>query len=225
MLHFHPSRSETAKRLRGANAVPVYASLLSDQLTPVSAFERLAADDDHAFLLESVVGGEKIARYSFLGASPVAIVEARGCRTRVTRRGQEECFENVDPLGVLADVLGQYRSFHPPELPRFLGGAVGYAGYDIARHYEAKLASAPPDDRDLPDLHFGIYELMVVFDHVRKLIHLVAHTDITKAATPDAAYDDACARIESTARRLANAPQQPLRPLVTSATGTHTKAT
>ena len=128
MLHFQPSQDDFAALTRSANTIPVYCSLLSDQFTPVSAFERLALEADHAFLLESVIGGEKIARYSFLGANPIALVEAKDQRTVVTSPGQRETFENVDPLKELERLLGKYKAAHPVGLPRFLGGAVGYAG-------------------------------------------------------------------------------------------------
>ena len=95
---------------RKANTVPVYSSLLSDPLTPVSAFERLAGDSDHAFLLESVVGGEKIARYSFLGVDPIATLEAIGARTIVATPVSRQEHINVDPLTLLESVLDRYLS-------------------------------------------------------------------------------------------------------------------
>ena len=212
MLHVLPSREEFHRQAAETNAVPLYCSFLSDQLTPVSAFEQLQADASCAFLLESVVGGEKIARYSFLGADPVAMVEAKDGRTIVTGPGGRQVFENVDPLERLRDVLAPYKATHPPALPRFLGGAVGYAAYDIARLYE-KLGTPPPDDRNLPDLQFGVYDQMVIFDHVRKMLHLVAHARVDAAATLDEAYTDACSRIEAVAERLGRVQLKPMRPL------------
>lgn len=213
MLPFLPSRKDFTALSGRANAVPVYCSLLSDHLTPVSAFRRLARGADHAFLLESVIGGEKIARYSFLGASPIALIEARGRRTIVTDQGGSTTFEDADPLAKLADLLGRYQTAHPVGLPRFLGGAVGYAGYDIARHYEGTLASPPPDDRNLPDLQFGIYDKMVVFDHVRKLAHVIVHARTEAGESPDAAYDTACREIEAIVESLADVPPEPMKPL------------
>ncbi len=213
MLHFHPSREECASLRDKVNAVPIHCSLLSDQLTPVSAFERLACPGEHAFLLESVVGGEKIARYSFLGTSPVALVEATGDRTVVTTSTGQQTHYKCDPLRILEKVLSRYRAIHPVQLPRFLGGAVGYAGYDIARHYE-KLGVAPPDDRELPDLLFGIYDRMVVFDHVRKLVHVVAHAHVHADADPGLAYDKACSEIEEIVDRLGEDRPEPLKPMV-----------
>ncbi len=213
MLRFQPDERTFANLSRTANAVPVYCSLLSDQLTPVSAFERLASESAHAFLLESVVGGEKIARYSFLGASPVALVEASGRRTTITDAHGESTFNDVDPLQKLEELLGRYQAAHPQELPRFLGGAVGYAGYDIVRQYE-KLGTPPPDDRGLPHLQFGVYDRMVIFDHVRKLIHVVAYAYTDSSGNTAAAYADACSRIEAVVEKLANARPERIRPLI-----------
>ena len=196
-----------------ANLVPIYASLLSDQLTPVSAFHRIASGIDHAFLLESVVGGEKIARYSFLGASPIATVTAKGKRTVITDRSGDRVLNNVDPLEALEEVLGAYNVVHPKKLPRFLGGAVGYAAYDMIRHYE-KLDSPPPDDGGFPDLQFGIYDRMIVFDHVQKLIHVVAHAHVASDADVDQAYDAACHRIQETADMLSDVRPEPVRVMI-----------
>jgi len=155
MLYYIPEKKHFAKQVGDANVLPVYCSLLSDQLTPVSAFERLSAGSNHAFLLESVVGGENIARYSFLGADPIGVVEARDGRTAITGPDGQTSYEQGDPLEHLERTLAQFRAVHPTLLPRFLGGAVGYAGYDVVRQYE-RLGTPPADDRDLPDLQFGI---------------------------------------------------------------------
>ncbi len=211
MLSFQPTRAELVANRRDANTIPVFASLLSDRMTPVSAFERVAAGAGHAFLLESVIGGEKIARYSFLAADPLVVVEAKGRRTTITGPDGERVFENSDPLVLLESTLKNYRTVGPPSMPRFLGGAVGYAGYDIARHYE-KLGRPPTDDRALPDLQFGIYDRMVIFDHVRKLTHAVAHAHIGKGQDVGAAYDDACHRIEMLVAKLGAVQADPLRP-------------
>ena len=214
MLHVQPSRSEFAGLLRNANAVPVYCSLLSDRLTPVSAFERLAADAEHAFLLESVVGGEKIARYSFLGSCPIALISAEGSRTIVDGPGGKQTFNDADPLATLEVFLRRYRTTHPPELPRFLGGAVGYAGYELARRYENRLGSRLADDRHLPDMQFGVYDQMVVFDHVRKLLHVVVHAHADHAGEADAAYEKACSRIARIVERLGATSADSPRPMI-----------
>ncbi|MFQ5495829.1 MAG: anthranilate synthase component I, partial [Phycisphaerae bacterium] len=214
MLEFLPSREEFATLRDRVNTVPVYTSLLSDRLTPVLAFDRLAAGTQHAFLLESVIGGEKLARYSFLSANPAAHVQSTGPRTVVSDATGEHVFDGVDPITKLEESLARYRTAHPAGLPRFLGGAVGYAAYDIARHYEPKLSAPPPDDRGLPDMLFGLYDQIVVFDHVRKLVHVVVHAPCDAGVTHAAAYDHAVARIESIVATLSDARPGPLKPLV-----------
>ncbi len=217
MLQVLPIRSDFHELAATVDVVPLYTSLLSDQLTPVSAFDRLAAEADHAFLLESVIGGENIARYSFLGTHPMAQVEAKNGRTVITEPTGATTYDGVDPLEKLEALVGRYRAAHPTELPRFLGGAVGYAGYDVVRQYEPKLATPPPDDRNLPDLHFGLYDEMVVFDHVRKLVHVIAHAKSDPDGDLDAAYDRARDRIERMVERLAASRPDPIKPLVTTA--------
>ncbi|MCG3128909.1 MAG: Anthranilate synthase component 1 [Phycisphaerae bacterium] len=187
----------------GHDRVPVWASLVCDDLTPVSAFLRLSGGAAHAFLLESVVGGEKIARYSFLGCSPATTFSAYGRDVRIEHAHSAvapAALAHDDPLRLLEEQLGRQRRAQVPGLPRFTGGAVGYAAYDAVRYFE-RLASAPRDDRGLPDLLFGIYETMIIFDHVRKLVLVVAHADTT--SDPRRAYDQAAAEIASIVERLA----------------------
>jgi anthranilate synthase component 1 len=178
--------------------VPVYRQMLSDTLTPVSAYCRIRWGS-WSFLFESVVGGEKIGRYSFLGSDPFLHVEAYGNEVIVTKGESEERFESSDPLDELAKLLDQHRAVHLPGLPRFCGGAVGYAGYDIVRYAE-NLPNAPQDDRRLPDLSFAFYDRMVIFDQINKTVQVVAH------ARPEGdlreEYDRACRRVDELCRQL-----------------------
>ena len=191
--------------------VPVYRTLLADHLTPVTAYERLAARSPHSFLLESVVGGERIARYSFLGAAPRTVIQATNHNVTIsnpissahapTRRDAASTlartFHSPDPLAELQKLIGAANAVRVPGLPAFVGGAVGYAGYDTVRYLEPeKLASPPADDRHLPDLIFGLYDDLVIFDHVQKTILVAANAHMT-GQTPQAAYADALARIDS----------------------------
>src|SRR5262244_3654409 len=108
--------------------VPVYKEIVADLLTPVSAFLKIAEDSDHAFLLESVEGGEQVARYSFLGKDPFIILRARGGKTLVQQSGETR-EESTPFIAKLRDVMAKYRSPFVPGLPRFTGGAVGYLTY------------------------------------------------------------------------------------------------
>jgi anthranilate synthase component 1 len=198
-----PSLSDFERLAQQGNTIPVYRELLGDSLTPVTAFAAIAEESPHAFLLESVVGGEKIARYSFLAAHPRKTFEAT--RDRVSIEGPSDHWAGScpDPLSKLTEMLTSYRAVHLPELPRFVGGAVGYAGYDMVRYYEP-LPNAPKDDRRLPDLLFGIYDTMVVFDHVRKTILVIAQAHVDLDGVPGG-YAKACERVDAMVRRLTQA--------------------
>jgi anthranilate synthase component 1 len=207
MARYFPDLAEFTTRAARHQLVPVYRQLLADHLTPVSAFEQLAGGQEHAFLLESVVGNEKIGRYSFLATSPVATYEVCQGRARICRRGQVE-HETVttDPLGDLQQLIGRRSFFRDPHLPAFTGGLVGYCGYDTIRYYEAEsLRHPPPDDRGLPDLLLGLYETLVIFDHVDKTIRVVANADVSRGG-PGRAYSEACERLDAVVGQLSRTP-------------------
>jgi anthranilate synthase component I len=203
---FNPGFERFRELAREFNRVPVVATLICDELTPVSAFARLQTGSPRAFLLESVVGGEKIARYSFLGADPSVTFEATRDRVRLTDHAANAARESIspDPLAALESHLHQFRGAHLPGLPRFLGGAVGYAAYDTVRYCE-RLPNSPPDDRGLPDLLFDTYETMVIFDHVQKTLLVVSHatTQPSDAETVlRQAYEAAIQRISAVVDRI-----------------------
>ncbi len=186
--------------------VPIVVTLMADTLTPVNAFARLERSASRAFLLESVVGGEKVARYSFLGANPSRTVSATRDRATVFDHAGRASQEMAapDPLKLVASAVEGVRVAPLPGLPQFLGGAVGYAGYDTIRYYE-QLPNAPADDRDLPDLLFDIYETIVIFDHVFKLVHVVSLADpepFRHAGALFGAYEQALGRIEALVTQL-----------------------
>ena len=192
MPRYFPSPDEF--RALAADVIPVYRQLLSDRLTPVSAFEALGRSRPHAFLLESVVGGEKVGRYSFIATDPAAVYQAKDGHATLRRDGEAETFDTADPLADLQRLLGHKTYARDPRLPGFTGGLVGYAGYELIRYYEPdKLAAGPPDDRNLPDLLFGLYRELVIFDHVDKTVKVVANAEVGGA---DDAYADACRRVD-----------------------------
>jgi len=199
MARYFPDESGFAKLAEAADIVPVYRQLLADHLTPVTAFE-LLAEGDHAFLLESVVGGEKIGRYSFIATRPAVVYSVTGGDATITREGgQTEQFDSVDPMTDLQRVLPTRRYARVPGLPALTGGLVGYAGYELARYYEReKLSAAPADDRGLPDAMFGLYHELVIFDHVDKTVKVVANAGVNGKAD----YADACRRVDAIVERL-----------------------
>jgi anthranilate synthase component I len=207
-----PTFEEFARRVGQAPCLPVYRQLTGDGLTPVSAFRKLERSSP-SFLFESVVGGEKVGRFSFLGTEPFLRFEARGREARVfdpLDPGAAPWTPTADPFVELEALLAKYRAVHLPGLPRFAGGAVGYAAYDAVRYTE-RLPDAPPDDRGLPDLSFAFYDRMVLFDHIRKTVLVVAHAHLGDGVDPRKAYDEAAAKVDALVARLAEpGPELPL---------------
>jgi anthranilate synthase component 1 len=206
-----PDFATFARLAQDVDLVPVYRRLIGDGLTPVSAFHRIDRGAA-ACLFESVVGGEKVGRYSFLAAEPFLQIEARGHTVRVTSAaggGQQQTreFTAPDPLEELRHRVQAIRAARLPELPPFTSGAVGYAGYDVVRYVE-HLPNAPADDRHLPDLAFAFYDRMIVFDQVNKTVTVVAMArvgvDPATGVRPDpaAAYDAAKRRVDEVVEHL-----------------------
>lgn len=199
-MRYHPTFDEFSALAEKGNLVPVYRQLIGDTLTPVTAFCKIQ-EGDWAFLFESVVGGERIGRYSFLGANPFLKLQAYGHRIEMQQGEEKQIIEHhPDPLKLLEEKLAQYRTPILPGLPRFLGGCVGYAGYDTIRYVE-DLPNPPEDDRELPDLSFGFYDRMIVFDHIKKSIIVVAHAHIDRNNLRKS-YDDACEQVDYLTARL-----------------------
>jgi len=205
MRRYFPDLPAFSEAARHADIVPVFRQLLADRLTPVSAFELLGRDE-HAFLLESVVGGERIARHSFIATAPRLVYQVYDGDAGVTQSGKpSRQFKTTDPLADLQNLLPHRKYHHDKRLPAFTGGLVGYAGYDTIRYYEGeKLPSPPADDRKVPDLLFGLYGELVIFDHVDKTIKVVANAEINGGSI-ESAYRDACQRIDEIVRRLTQA--------------------
>ena len=205
MKHYYPNFDDFRRLSEQGNTIPVYRQLLADALTPVMAYQCLvepagAKKADNAFLLESVVGGEQIARYSFAASNPEATFTVRGNQITIERDGQAPReITSDDPLAELSGMLASFEPVALPGLPRFTGGVVGYASYDMVRYYE-RLGEGPEDDRHLPEMAFGLYRTMVIFDHVSKTIKVVANAHITE--DPGAAYTEATDAIEATIAML-----------------------
>ncbi len=197
-MHY-PDLATFEKLAASARLVPVYRRLMADSLTPVSAFHKLD-QGPCACLFESVVGGEKVGRYSFLTANPFMQIEARGRRMTIVTPEGTDVFESPDPLAELKRRVDELRAVRLPELPPFIGGAVGYAGYDVVRYTE-NLPNAPADDRHLPDLAFAFYDRMVVFDNINKTVVVVA-TARLDGAKPAEAYAAACRRVDEMVAEL-----------------------
>jgi len=198
---YAPTREQFLRMASRGNTIPVFRTLLSDHLTPVSAFRKLMAVGEQGFLLESVVGLEQVGTHTFLGVRPRQTLRAFGKRVELVRGDDAEEFICDDPLAMLGRLLAERKAVHHGPLPRFTGGAVGYAGYDIIRHYE-RLPDCPEDDRGLPDMVFGFYDTMVIFDHVQKTAMVVSNAVLEEKDDPGRAYDQARSRIDAICDRL-----------------------
>ncbi len=175
MLDLQPASFEAFEREAGqGNVVPVVRSVLGDLHTPVGAFMRIAGDSRYAFLLESVEGGERIARYSFLGADPEMIVRGQGLQTYVERNGKTESFPIIATEWVRDYFRGRSLARRPGLVP-FAGGAVGYVCYDAAQWFEPALRNNETQPLDGPtDALWMFYRTVIAFDRVKQRLEIVA---------------------------------------------------
>jgi anthranilate synthase component 1 len=193
---------------RQGTVVPVVKRVLGDLSTPVSAFLRIAGYESHAFLLESVEGGEKVARYSFLGAAPSLVITARGDEVWIEENGERRR-EEAAPIDVMRRYAGRYIPVRIDDLPPFAGGAVGYLGYG-AIHWFEKLPERHEDDLDLDDAALAFFSTLVAFDHARQEMVLISNV-FTDGRTEDleAEYQSALERIEELEARLSDPIEPP----------------
>ncbi|MBK7141329.1 MAG: anthranilate synthase component I [bacterium] len=164
----------TFKRMnKQGNVLPIAIAMPSDLETPVSVFHKLAAGKKYSFLLESIEGGEKLARYSFIGVDPFLVVEAKG-KVVTLRKGKKTTQIEADPLEFMKELLSVYRPVHFEDLPRFTGGAVGYFSFDTVRWSE-HLPTSKPDKIGMPEMIFGLYQTIVAFDHLKQEMILIGN--------------------------------------------------
>ncbi|HEX8774192.1 MAG TPA: anthranilate synthase component I [Pyrinomonadaceae bacterium] len=200
MLKVNPASFEEFEREAGrGNVVPVVRSVLADLQTPVGAFLRVAGDARYSFLLESVEGGERVARYSFLGAEPSMIVRGRGHETVIERKGERET-RPVRATEFLREYFRERELARRAGLPPFTGGAVGYLSYDAARWFEPVLATKAERDAVADDAVWMFYRTLLAFDRVRQQIEIIAVV-LTKEAQGSRTrlrelYDDALKETE-----------------------------
>lgn len=210
-IELAPSYSEFLSLAGEANVVPVSCELLADLETPISAYIKLR-DLPSSFLLESVEGSAQVARFSVLGGDPRLILECDGAAVRVTGPAGTVT-EPGAPLTVVREYLGRYRAEPRPELPPFVGGFLGYLGYDTVRLWE-RLPARPPDDpssRGFPVFRLALMDTAVVFDHRRHTLRVVANAFLDDGA--EAAYRSARERIDAMLARLEGPrPAQPAAP-------------
>jgi anthranilate synthase component 1 len=221
MLDLQPSSFEVFEQeARQGNVVPVVRSVLADLHTPVGTFMRIAHDASYAFLLESVEGGERIARYSFLGAEPEMIVRGNGMQTFVERDGKTEIFPTIATEWVRDYFRGRSLARRPGLVP-FAGGAVGYVGYDAAHWFEPALRSDRTQPLDTPtDAVWMFYRTVIAFDRVKQRLEIVSIVFTEEAAGSHSKlrelYDQAVTRTKAVEERIFDA-----RPLPATAQSQH----
>lgn len=181
---FTPTKEEFVKLSEQGNLIPVYKIIEMGKETPVTAFRKI--ESDYSFLLESIEGGEKIARYSFVGSDPKFVFKS----------GQDK--EN--PFDKLKEFLEQYKAVKIPGLPRFHGGMVGYIGYDSIRYIEPRIPNKNPDDLKVPDMVFMLSDSLLAFDHVEKKIIIISNAHIS--SDPEKAYENAILQIKEIETKL-----------------------
>jgi anthranilate synthase component 1 len=178
--------------------VPIVRETMADLETPVSAFLKVR-EDRPAFLLESIEGGERLARYSFIGADPLAVLTLDNGTARIEGGVATREEPYGDPLAALADLLAPYR---PPAgvpglaLPSFVGGAVGYLSFEAVRAFEPRVPAAAGAGLGLPDGKFMLVDALLVFDHLARTIKAVAHVHLDGSRSPEEAYAAAAARLD-----------------------------
>ena len=155
---YKPTLAELKKLKKQGNLAPVYREIQADLDTPVSAYLKIARGK-YSFLLESVEGGERLARYSFLGTEPSKVITARGGK---------------DPLALIEKEFKKYQPVAVEGLPRFHGGMVGYLGYEVARYFE-QLPAPEKDALGLPEAVFMMADTLLIFDHLAHVIKVVSH--------------------------------------------------
>jgi len=195
---YYPGKRDFLKLAKKANLIPVYREVLTDFDTPISAFTKIDTGD-YSFLLESVEGGERLARYSFLGSRPSLVFSCKGKDIELREGGAVRRFAAQDPLDELKKILSVYRPAHIKGLPRFSGGLVGFMGYDMVRFME-EIPDKNPDDLGVPDAVFMLTDTILVFDHVDHKIKVVSNVHVKGSASR--AYDEALRKIDALISRL-----------------------
>jgi anthranilate synthase component 1 len=204
-----PSRKEFAELAEKGNLIPVSSHVVADMETPVSAYMKMTRRSDgttapHSFLLESVEGGENVARYSFIGVDPLAVfTHSHGKGILEFPDGTSEEIPGSDVFEKTGNVLKRYRHAEPPgDRPPFTGGAVGYASYDVVSEFEDTVPRPGNAPVDVPDSFFMVTGSLLVFDRVLHTIEIIVQANVASPAAADAAYDRAAAEIAKIEKRL-----------------------
>lgn len=196
---YSPTLDEVRALRDQGNLCPIYREIMADLETPVSAYLKVA-QGVHSFLLESVEGGRHIARYSFIGSDPYLTLRLDRGTAQAHQGGYKQTLSYDDPLNVLGSYLSSYRPVRLPDLPRFVGGAVGYFGYETVSYFE-RLPVPADCDYQMPEGFWMFVDTLLIFDHLRHKIKVLSHVHLD-AEDLEAEYRRATARIEALVAKL-----------------------
>lgn len=210
---YFPTEKDFIKKAKEGNLIPVYKEIIADMETPVSSFLKIYKSK-YAFLLESVEGGEKIGRYSFLSCNPFFIMKSKGHQIEVEYKNKKRIVEiktGEDPLTFLENELKKFKFVPVEGLPRFCGGAVGFISYDTVRFFE-RLPESTMDDLNFPEIEFIFTDSILAFDHLKHKIKIIANVLIED--DPRVCYHQALRRIEILEKKLGKSVKKRNYPLV-----------
>ncbi|MBN1294471.1 MAG: anthranilate synthase component I [Candidatus Latescibacteria bacterium] len=207
-----PDFEEFKQRVGEGTVIPVVQTILADTETPVSAYLKIRGRSTYSFLLESVEGGEKMARYSFLGADPFLIFRSRGKSGTIRDLNTgKECRFTGNPIDELRELMKRYKSVDFPGLPRFTGGGVGYFSYDSIRLIES-IPDTTRDDYHIDDVFFMFFDTILVFDNIGHTISIISNVHTDTQGSLDEKYHEAVLRIERLDELLASSSAPPPSP-------------
>jgi anthranilate synthase component 1 len=200
-----PAFEEFRQFAQQGNLIPVYQELLMDLETPLSFFKRLERDQ-YAFLLESVEGSERWARYSFLGTRPFRIFKAKGSIVEVIEQGKKRTVQTDFPLNSLEELLKGYTPVTVPGVPPFFGGAIGYVAYDAVEQFH-EISNTKKDPLGVPEIFFIFVQTLVAFDNLKHTIKIIDNVRVDKSTDLQRAYMQATSRIEKVISSLQRKPR------------------
>lgn len=203
----YPSKNEFIKLAETSNMIPVYCDVAADMETPVSAYHKVCLENNsgYSFLLESVEGGENIARYSFLGAEPHSVFIQKNGKTELIEKGQKTEIRGKDIFEKIHNVMSRYKCSDILDFTPFVGGAVGYVSYDVINEIEETVpkAKAEKDSLELPEAIFMIVDSFIIFDRVKHTIKVVSYAFIDDETSDlDYVYESSIRKVNRLVGRL-----------------------
>ncbi|MGE5703470.1 MAG: anthranilate synthase component I [Clostridia bacterium] len=206
---FTPTLAEVRALAPQYSMIPISMVLLADQETPIRLYQKVRSNN--SFLLESVEGGSRWARYSFIGLNPFETLEAKGNQITLRKRNGQEELQEGNPIELLRQRMKSYKSPQLPDYPRLSGGAVGFFGYNTLRYYE-ELPQHSRSVLDVPDVRFLFVDELIAFDHLKQEIRIIVNMRLTGSESPEQiehTYNEVCARIAELANQVTKEMVQP----------------